>query len=462
MNRLSKSGLFLPSSRIVHGSARSVVFSRGPAFGSALALCLAGVLTYRNALRTPFVWDDKLTIVTNQSIRTLWTWAVLSPPPNTPVAGRPLANLSFALNYALGGLDVAGYHALNLVIHLVAAALLFGIVRRTVRVHHGQEQASDLVSSFVALIAAAAWMVHPLVSEVVDYVTQRTESLMGLFCLATLYGAIRAAESQHAVGWARFAIAACACGMLTKESMVVAPVLVAMYDRTFLYPSVREAVRRRGVLYVGLAATCVIAAAMVSSAPRLRAASASGVTPWVYAVNQPQVLSRYVRLIFWPRSLVLDYGPPRPIPVSGIVPEATLVVGLVLATAIALVRWPRAGFLGAAFLLTLAPTTSFVPVPAEVGAERRMYLPLAAAAVLVVMVGYRSFIRLSPSRGSVLGCSLAAGAGAGHAAPGPTVATMGRNTFREIALLKFVVSDHGCLFRCKVAFQKESLCQCES
>jgi hypothetical protein len=56
---------------------------------------------------------------------------VLSPPRATPVAGRPLVNLSFALNYALGGLDVRGYHLFNVGIHLLAALILFGIVRRT-------------------------------------------------------------------------------------------------------------------------------------------------------------------------------------------------------------------------------------------------------------------------------------------------------------------------------------------
>src|SRR5436190_9436755 len=129
-----------------------------------VALALA---TYWNALRVPFVWDDDNAITTNESIRDIA--ASLNPPLETPLAGRPVVNLSFALNYAYGGLDTAGYHAVNLAIHIANALLLFGIVRRTVRRHVGDVWA--ISPDAVGLAASVIWLVHPLLSETIDLTT---------------------------------------------------------------------------------------------------------------------------------------------------------------------------------------------------------------------------------------------------------------------------------------------------
>ena len=90
------------------------------------------------------------------------------------------------------------------------------------------------------------------------------------------------------------------------------------------------------------------------------------------------MIVRYLRLAIVPRGLVLDYGEPLPLTLSGVAPYAAAVTALLAATIIALVRRPVVGFLGAWFFLTLAPTSSIVPISTEVGSERRMYLPLMA------------------------------------------------------------------------------------
>ena len=78
-------------------------------------LVAVGIAVYWNGLRWPLVWDDDPAIVTNQTIRAVLPLSdSLSPPVETPVAGRPIVNLSLALNYAMGGLDETGYHVWNL------------------------------------------------------------------------------------------------------------------------------------------------------------------------------------------------------------------------------------------------------------------------------------------------------------------------------------------------------------
>jgi hypothetical protein len=233
----------------------------------AVVLVVAGVLAYATSFSNPFLYDDQTAIVKNTQIRTLSPLSVpLTPPRDTPVAGRPLANLSLAVNYAYGGLDVTSYHVTNLALHLLVALVLFGIVRRTLLL--GRPEGLQPHADGLALAAALVWVLHPLNSEVVNYLVQRTESLMALCYLATLYCAIRAHAHPDRWGWRAAAIAACAAGMASKESMVTAPLMVLVYDRVFLYPSLGAAIRERRALYIGLAATWAVLAALMLGQPR--------------------------------------------------------------------------------------------------------------------------------------------------------------------------------------------------
>jgi tetratricopeptide (TPR) repeat protein len=212
---------------------------------------------------------------------------------------------------------------------------------------------------------------------------------MAMFYLATLYCAIRAHEASTGRGrWEAAAVIACALGMASKESMVTAPVAVLLYDRVFLFRSIREALRTRWRLYAGLAMTWLVLGVLMRSAPRNLSAgfSAQDADVWAYLLNQTVMISRYLRLAVWPRDLVLYYGWPLPLTLAAVLPQAVFIVALLALTAFALWRNPRLGFAGAWFFLTLAPTSSVVPIATEVGAERRMYLALIPLVALGVMV----------------------------------------------------------------------------
>jgi tetratricopeptide (TPR) repeat protein len=399
--------------------------------GAAL-IVLAGVIAYSSGLSTPFLFDDETGIVRNQQIRQVWPLDdALSPPPETPVARRPLVNLTLALNYAFSGLQPGGYHVTNLLIHLLAALTLFGIVRRTLagpkfrlrqadagqvraregssrKAHlrrdgggHTDTRVSELRASLarhslpIAWASALIWTVHPLNSELIEYVVQRTESLMSLFYLLTLYCAIRAFDARRSGGsWRIAAVLSCAAGMACKESMVTAPIVVALYDRVFLFDSFRDAIRKRRPLYIGLAATWVIVAILLSSGGRTSVGFSSGTSPWTYLLNQADIVAHYLQLVVWPRALVLDYGVPQPLMWQDVIVPASLLVVLLAAVIAALVYLPEVGFLGACFFIILAPTSSIVPIATEVGAERRMYLPLAGLVVLAVVALYLLVWRL--------------------------------------------------------------------
>ncbi|MGH9242651.1 MAG: hypothetical protein ACRD3G_31770, partial [Vicinamibacterales bacterium] len=359
-----------------------------PVSGRAIVLIVAaGILAYANSLDNPFIWDDQTAIVDNATIRSLSPpWGPLVPPLETPVSRRPLVNLSFALNYAAGGLRVAGYHIVNLGVHLLAACVLFGIVRRTLCRDRWRERFGEYAST-LALVASLVWMLHPLASEMVNYTTQRTTAMAGLFFLATLYAAVRGLDSTRR--WHAVAAVCCLLGMLSKETAAVAPLVVVLYDRVFAFSAFRQAVALRGYLYAALAAAWIPLGFVLALRPHSTVGFSTDVTPWTYLLNQAQMVPHYLRLAVWPDALVLDYGFPRSLSFSDVA-GGVLVVGVMLAaTLVALVRWPAAGFLGAVFFLTLAPESSIVPIATEVGAERRMYLPLAALAVFGTIAGAR-------------------------------------------------------------------------
>jgi len=348
-------------------------------------VALAALAAYHNSFSDAFVLDDVRSIVENPTLRRLWPLSVPLHPPNgdLTVNGRPLLNLSLAVNYRLGGLQVWGYHAGNLVIHLLAGLTLFGIMRRC---------APFLCAFAVALL----WTVHPLQTESVTYIVQRAESLMGLWYFLTLYCFIRGVEREQRGeppffdAWFAASFLACLAGMATKEDMASAPLLVLLYDRTFLSGSFHEAWRRHRRVFLALGGSWVLLATLMLASGGSRGHSVGfglGISASDHLLTQIRAIAIYLRLAVWPRPLIFDYGTTVVTQPSLIVPAAILVAAVVAGTLFALARRPAWGFLGAWFLAILAPTC-LLPVTTQPIAEHRMYLPLAAVLAAGVAAVY--------------------------------------------------------------------------
>jgi protein O-mannosyl-transferase len=354
---------------------------------------------YANSLLGPFIFDDHIAIVENDSIRAWWQIGrVFAPERELPTAGRPLVNLSFAVNYALGGLHVVGYHVVNVALHVLCGLLLFGLIRRTLELPTMRSRWGQYATR-VALFAALLWTVHPLNTEAVNYVTQRTEVMMALFYLLTLYAVCRASPARGGWRWSAIAVVSCAAGMACKETMVTAPIVIVLYDRVFSFRSLRDAWHARWRMYAALASTWVLLGVLVWSGPRIHSAGfATSISPWTYALNQTAMVTRYLWLAVWPAALVSNYGTPAQLTFVDVLPYAMLIAALLGLTVIALRKAPGAGFLAAFAFITLAPTSSLIPIATEAGAERRMYLPLAALVTLIVCAAVRMTDRLAESQ----------------------------------------------------------------
>ncbi len=373
-------------------------------------LVFVAVAAYSNSFGGPFVYDDDSSITDNPTLRHLERiWTVLSPPVGSAtVSGRPVLNLSFALNYAWGGLDVRSYHVLNVLIHALAALTLFGLVRRTLQQPALRERFGGGALP-LAFSIAAVWLLHPLQTEAVTYSVQRAESLMSLFYLLTLYFFLRSAQSATPFCWLALSIVACLLGMATKENMVSAPLLVLLFDRAFVAGNFAAAWRQRWRFYFGLAASWILLAALLLSTGGNRGGSAGfdvGTSWGAYVLTQFPAIVRYVRLSLWPHPLIFDYGTFWIAHPADILPHACVVAGLLGATLWALRRRPALGFLGAIFIAVLAPT-SLLPGTTQMIVEHRMYLPLAPVVVLVVIGIYL----VSGRPNSVVFAALATGLG---------------------------------------------------
>ncbi len=346
-------------------------------------ILLASLVAYGNSFTGVFVFDDQRIIVDNQAIRSLWPIG-----PLVADTSRPVVMVSLAVNYFFGELNVFGYHLVNLAIHLLAGVVLFDLVRRTLKLvpRYSAERAA---ADWLAFAVAVVWLVHPLSTESVTYIIQRSESLMGLFYLLCLYCVLRGSQASRSWPWYVAAVGACWLGMGSKQVMITAPVVVLLYDRVFLAESWREVVRRRWAMYAAFVlAQGWLIAITYSTAFRTERATAGfdmeGITSLEYLGAQGGVILYYLRLAFWPDPLCLDYWWRAPESLWSIVPPGAVVTALLVASFIALRSHPRLGFVGLSFFLILAPSSSIMPIN-DLAAEHRMYLPMAAVVVLVVL-----------------------------------------------------------------------------
>ncbi len=255
-----------------------------------------------------------------------------------------------------------GYHIFNLIVHTLGSLALFGLVRRTL-LQPALRARFGSAATPLALAVALLWAVHPLLTEAVTYVVQRAESLMGLFYLLTLYCFIRGTKSasdtpgagrrrspaaaptlmdRRRKVWLLAAVGTCALGMATKEVMVSAPLLVLLYDRTFVAGSWRDAWAQRKGFYLSLGATWLLLGWLVLGTENRGGTAGLGLgdSVWTYALTQTRAIVLYLKLALWPHPLVFDYGTEAIEHLADALPFALVIALLIASAAVALWRWP--------------------------------------------------------------------------------------------------------------------------
>jgi hypothetical protein len=367
-----------------------------------LAIVVAGTVgAYVTSFEGDFVLDGVETVRNNSDFG---AFEIDDPDTWGPVltSRRPVSDITFAINHALArdaaerdGVPIhptAGYHAVNLVIHLAAVLVLFELVRRILLLPRFDTEGASL---WVAGAIALLWGVHPLTTQAVTYIVQRAESLTALFYLLTLLCLLLGATAQkRAIAWYVCAILACCLGMLTKGVMITAPLAALLFDRCFLSQKWSVILRTRWPLHLSLWASTALL--FVTGVANVAVGGSQGSRvgfnyqghTWLdYLFTQPGVILHYLRLVVWPDPLVLDYGWPIVDPIwAGVLP-GLLVLALLAGTVWLVLRRSAIGFAPLLFFVVLAPTSSVLPI-SDPAFEHRMYLPLAGVITSIVIGGW--------------------------------------------------------------------------
>ena len=348
-------------------------------------------LAYANTFTVPFIFDDTINILENGSIRQLWPpWHSFDIPKDTGLMGRPVVNVSLAINYAVSGSKVWSYHLANLVTHISAALILLLILLRTLKFTGWGNRHPGGVFLF-SWACALLWGLHPLQTQAVTYVIQRCESLMAFFLLLTIYGAVRGWQSAVARPWHLLSIFFFILAIGSKEVAAVAPFLLLSYEWAFRGNHPLKAVRLSPLLYAGLALGLLLAVVMTVNGNTLISRTEQvPIDPIRYWITQCQVILHYLRLAVWPSGLTNDYG----WPVATWQEAWTAVVAILILFGIsARALWRRhpLGFPAVSFFLLLAPT-SLIPLP-DPAFEHRMYLPLAVLVPILVGIAVDIYAR---------------------------------------------------------------------
>lgn len=368
--------------------------SRGPLVERGLAApLLLAVLAYARVLGGEFQFDDLTSVEENPAVKAP---ALLLAKPLLDGAFRPLTDLTFALNHALGRLDPFGYHLVNLALHLVAVVLVHRLSLAVLR------RAGAAGVEGTALAVAGVFAVHPLHAQAVSYVSQRAEILSSVLYLGALLllleadGRGRGAAAVAAWGGA---LAAWLLGLHAKAVAVTLPAAWVLLAATL--PRGEEPVPRRlGRALIQVAPFLAVAALFAArTAGSLRGRpdaglEVPGIPPLAYGLTQLRVVLGYLRLLAWPSGLNLDHEVALSRGLDGpTLLSAAALVGLFGAAAALAVRsraWPaperaaaRLGLFGLGwFLLILAPTSGAIPL-VDLMEEHRAYLaswgPLLAA-----------------------------------------------------------------------------------
>ena len=392
-----------------------------------LVIALVAFVAYSNSFRVPFVFDDKPSITENvviQGLENFFTnWSGYDFLPN-----RFIGYLTFAFNHEIGGLNVSGYHVVNLAIHIVNALLVYALVRLTMKTpFFGSRPQVPSPESLVPVLAALLFVSHPIQTQAVTYIVQRLTSLATLFYLASLVLHVRWRLAQTAgvpfvsrsvLPWYLLSLVSAVLAMKTKEIAFTLPVVILLYEFSFFG---RPGRRLLPMLLPLLLTIFIIPLTMVNvqkpvgeilSDVHSKSIAGTDLSRGEYLSTQFSVIVTYLRLLVLPINQNLDYD--YPVSHSLLEPRAFLSL-LLLLVLMGYAAWlwrtssssqspvPSPGLYRLAafgiiwFFITLSVESSIIPIQ-DVIFEHRLYLPsigfVAAFVVLVMTAGELCAARL--------------------------------------------------------------------
>jgi tetratricopeptide (TPR) repeat protein len=276
-------------------------------------LFLLVLAAYSNTFQTAWHLDDYPNIVENSRLRitdlsfdSLFK-TLFSHPGSGNGFRRPLAWPTFALNWYFGKDDVTGFHTVNLIIHLLTAALLFLTILNLFKSpnlrgrYPGGEQA-------IALLAATLWVINPIQTQAVTYIVQRMALMAAMFYILGIYFYIKARIDQFAVRRILYYLGCFfsfvfACG--SKENAIMLPAALVLLEMVFFQNLSLQKTRRVFLgAAVGIGLLVFIAGALFfGDEDLLFFLKGYAYRPFSLAerlMTEPRILIHYLSQIFYP------------------------------------------------------------------------------------------------------------------------------------------------------------------
>lgn len=365
-----------------------------------LILGVLAVVLYSSAFHGPFIFDDGMYISKNPLIKNLWNFW----PPSGP---RYLGYLSFALDFRLGGLDTFGYHIVNVIIHIINGLLVYALVTSTFKtpwMERAQAEGREKVAFFLALITSVLFVVHPVQTQAVTYITQRFASLATLFYLLSLVSYIRWRLSSGPKGFKVLlyivSLASAVAAQNTKEISFTLPIMIVLYELVFFgcdkkrIPALVPFILTLAIIPLtifGPEAGLGGGAADIGEKTReLQVRDLTALSRHDYLVTQFRVVVTYLRLIVLPVNQTLDYDYPLFTSIFSAGPLLSFLFLLAIAVVAVwiFVKSRRAncalGLLFSSgvfwFFMTLSIESSIIPIN-DLIFEHRLYLAMPGAAL---------------------------------------------------------------------------------
>ncbi len=372
-----------------------------------ILLWITGFALYANSLKGDFVFDDLPGILYNPAIKDLGNIKLIWHTFNT----RFLTGLSFALNYKLGGLDPLGYHVVNVIIHILSAFLVYLFTKDTFRTPYFQNQPLKQEGPLIALCSALIFLVHPIQTEGVSYIVERSSSLATLFYLAALVFYIRSRLNNNR----RFYITALVttmAGMLTKEMTLTIPLTIIVYEIFFLKAEAGQAkqILKRVLPFLGTLLIIPIALVFEQnqySNLALREQILKGKFRFINFLTQINILRTYLRLFILPIHQNVDYDYP---PSRGMLEISTLssVILMVILCASAILLYRRMRMISFCIIWFFITTSiefavGFFICKEIIIFEHYLYLPIVG---LAIGISYGLFRCFRETRKMAIACSL--------------------------------------------------------
>ncbi|CAN2045515.1 protein O-mannosyl-transferase [Candidatus Magnetomoraceae bacterium gMMP-1] len=376
-------------------------------------LVIAGFLVYSNALQGPFMFDDGNNIVVNPHIRLikLSLDGLERAAFKSVHSHRPVANISFALNYYFHQYHVVGYHIVNVLIHIITGMLLFVFIQITLSLPgvNADKSSSLWISFFTALL----WLVHPIQTQSVAYIVQRMNSMAAMFYVLSflLYVKARLADKKK---WALFAgcVLAGLLAMGCKEIAVTLPFFILLYEWYF-FQDLSKLWLKRNAIYLIVLGIILISIVFIYMGPNPVERILSTYVNRDFTLTQRlltefRVVIHYLSLLFYPHPSRLNLDYDFPLSTSLIHPVSTLLclclIVFLIGFAIYSAKKERLISFGILWFFGNLVIESSV-IGLEIIFEHRTYLPSIFVSLIIVMLTYR-YIKLKWFKPAIL-CALA-------------------------------------------------------